>query len=133
MIIFDFSLTFSSTHVYSLVASAYANMIQNNRSQSIVITGESGAGKTTMSRLALKYLASASRGRGSMADLSQDTDSVEQRILDSGPIMEGAHFKYWCSIGGYWCSFLDLFWTFLDVFGRFSTLFRPFSGLKPQN
>src|SRR5690606_7385829 len=47
-------------HLYSLAEAAYRNMRENGTSQSIIVSGESGAGKTVAAKLILEYIAAVS-------------------------------------------------------------------------
>lgn len=47
-------------HIYSISAQAYENLFKNNINQSIVISGESGAGKTENAKYAMRYLTNLS-------------------------------------------------------------------------
>lgn len=48
------------SHVFSLAALAYKQMLRYDKSQAIVISGESGAGKTENTKLAMRMLTSLS-------------------------------------------------------------------------
>eukprot|EP00775_Hariotina_reticulata_P002154 gene2154-2472_t len=50
-------------HVYAIAAAAYKKMRQEGRGQAILVTGESGAGKTETSKLIMRYLAYLERSR----------------------------------------------------------------------
>jgi myosin heavy subunit len=65
-------------HVYSLADAAYANLRSEEKNQSIIISGESGAGKTEAMKLCLQY----------MAEMSGQGNDVEQQLLSSNPIIE---------------------------------------------
>eukprot|EP00002_Diphylleia_rotans_P032209 TRINITY_DN6746_c0_g1_i1.p1 TRINITY_DN6746_c0_g1~~TRINITY_DN6746_c0_g1_i1.p1 ORF type:complete len:1802 (-),score=377.38 TRINITY_DN6746_c0_g1_i1:222-5627(-) len=65
-------------HIFAIADNAYRNMCDKNLDQSIIISGESGAGKTEATKLILQYLAAVS-GHHSW---------VEQQILDSSPVLE---------------------------------------------
>ena len=55
-------------------------MMREQINQSILISGESGAGKTESTKYVLEYLATISHDA---------TSGVEQRILQSSPLLEG--------------------------------------------
>lgn len=65
-------------HVYALADAAFKQMTMNRQNQSVIISGESGAGKTEATKLVLQY----------MAEMSGQSSEVEQQILETNPIME---------------------------------------------
>jgi len=67
-------------HIFRTADEAYNALVRNYTSQSIVISGESGAGKTESIKLILKYIAHISR-RG-------DNSNIEDHILKANPVME---------------------------------------------
>ena len=66
-------------HVYAVAASAHLGMMQNSMSQSVIISGESGAGKTETAKILLQYLAAVSATAGG---------DLHKRVLQTNPIME---------------------------------------------
>jgi myosin heavy subunit len=69
-------------HIFSLANEAYTSMVQTGSPQSVVISGESGAGKTESIKLILKYLARLSE------ITSNSSKSVQDQILCANPLLE---------------------------------------------
>ncbi|RHZ24435.1 hypothetical protein DYB37_011222 [Aphanomyces astaci] len=67
-------------HVFQVADRAYHEMLSTRHNQSILVSGESGAGKTETTKLIMTYLASVSSSRADNA--------VRDRILESTPILE---------------------------------------------
>ncbi|AWP00420.1 putative unconventional myosin-XIX [Scophthalmus maximus] len=76
-------------HIFIVAEEAYRNVQGQLEpvNQSLVVSGESGAGKTWTSRCLMKYYATVAAS--SSVEKSQDTvERIEKRVLDSNPIME---------------------------------------------
>uniref|UniRef100_A0A8C2I065 Myosin VAb n=1 Tax=Cyprinus carpio TaxID=7962 RepID=A0A8C2I065_CYPCA len=67
-------------HIFAVSEEAYKQMARDEKNQSIIVSGESGAGKTVSAKYAMRYFATVS---GSSAEAS-----VEEKVLASSPIME---------------------------------------------
>ncbi|XP_068447209.1 unconventional myosin-Va [Clinocottus analis] len=67
-------------HIFSVAEEAYRTMTREEKNQSIIISGESGSGKTVSAKFTMRYFAV-------VGGASQQT-SVEERVLASNPIME---------------------------------------------
>lgn len=76
-------------HIFIVAEEAYRNVQGQLEpvNQSLVVSGESGAGKTWTSRCLMNYYATVAASSSAMK--SQDTvERIERRVLDSNPIME---------------------------------------------
>lgn len=62
----------------------FPDVCRDGGSQSIVVSGESGAGKTVSAKYAMRYFASMGGGGGERGDVT----CVERKVLASNPIME---------------------------------------------
>ncbi|KAJ4722846.1 Myosin [Melia azedarach] len=71
-----------SPHPFAIADSAYRLMINEGISQSILVSGESGAGKTESTKMLMHYLAYMG-GR-----TVTEKRSVEQQVLESNPVLE---------------------------------------------
>lgn len=60
----------------------------NPSNQSILVSGESGAGKTVTTKIVLNYFAMLSKKRASSEELDVNDVSIEQQVLQSNPILE---------------------------------------------
>ena len=68
-------------HIFAIADSAYHSMLKQRKNQCIVISGESGSGKTEATLFLLHHLTMLSQ-KGSHGS------GVEQTILSSGPVLE---------------------------------------------
>uniref|UniRef100_A0A665WQM8 Methyl-CpG binding domain protein 3b n=1 Tax=Echeneis naucrates TaxID=173247 RepID=A0A665WQM8_ECHNA len=67
-------------HIFSVAEESYRTMTREEQNQSIIISGESGSGKTVSAKFTMRYFAA-------VGGAAQQT-SVEERVLASNPIME---------------------------------------------
>ncbi|CAE7667888.1 XI-K [Symbiodinium pilosum] len=71
-------------HLFSVAAAAYTTMLSDARNQSIIISGESGAGKTEATKRILTYFANLQRSSSGV----HEKMSIEEQVLRSNPILE---------------------------------------------
>ncbi|KNE68519.1 hypothetical protein AMAG_12690 [Allomyces macrogynus ATCC 38327] len=89
-------------HLFAVAEDAFRGMVRDKKNQSIIVSGESGAGKTVSAKYIMRYFATADSGDGTHADGADDFDAtadlddfngatmseVEQQVLATNPIME---------------------------------------------
>merc|ERR1719187_2927262 len=81
-------------HVFAITDIAYRSMLQDREDQSILCTGESGAGKTENTKKVIQYLAyvAASKPKSSAIHTPSNQDlsfgELEQQLLKANPILE---------------------------------------------
>ncbi|KAJ0715594.1 putative myosin ATPase [Helianthus annuus] len=67
-----------SPHVYYVADTAYSDMMRDGLNRSIIISGESGSGKSVTAKLAIEYL----------VEVGSDNSEIACRIRESGFILE---------------------------------------------
>lgn len=80
-------------HLFAVAEDAYRCMIRDSRNQTIVVSGESGAGKTMSAKYIMRYFATVEdpeqpRSRKAASKDGSGMSPTEQAILASNPIME---------------------------------------------
>jgi len=78
-------------HLFAIVDNAYQNMLQEHDNQSMLITGESGAGKTENTKKVVMYIAKVA-GVPKKADAPTEDGkikgSLDEQIVEANPLME---------------------------------------------
>ncbi|XP_003220529.1 myosin-7B isoform X1 [Anolis carolinensis] len=80
-------------HIYSIADNAYNDMLRNRENQSMLITGESGAGKTVNTKRVIQYFAIVaalgdSPGKKGQAPATKTGGTLEDQIIEANPAME---------------------------------------------
>jgi myosin heavy chain 6/7 len=72
-------------HIFAIADGAYSEMLTNHENQSILITGESGAGKTENTKKVIAYFASV----GASGKAGEEKKiSLEDQIVQTNPVLE---------------------------------------------
>ncbi|KAM9012490.1 myosin-11 isoform 2-T2 [Ara ararauna] len=74
-------------HIYAIADTAYRSMLQDREDQSILCTGESGAGKTENTKKVIQYLAVVASSHKGKKDTTI-TGELEKQLLQANPILE---------------------------------------------
>uniref|UniRef100_A0A452HY63 Uncharacterized protein n=2 Tax=Gopherus agassizii TaxID=38772 RepID=A0A452HY63_9SAUR len=74
-------------HIFAVANECYRCLWKRHDNQCVLISGESGAGKTESTKLILKFLSAMSQHSLELS-CKEKTSCVEQAILESSPIME---------------------------------------------
>ncbi|XP_024881137.1 myosin heavy chain, muscle isoform X1 [Temnothorax curvispinosus] len=77
-------------HIFAISDGAYVNMLTNSENQSMLITGESGAGKTENTKKVIAYFATvgASTKKEKEDTGSQKKGSLEDQVVQTNPVLE---------------------------------------------
>jgi myosin heavy subunit len=81
-------------HIYALAEAAFRGMLIELKPQALLISGESGAGKTEAVKACLRYVvsrsghAAAEQGAGDMGARTQRARYVEDCIMQANPLLE---------------------------------------------
>ncbi|XP_022092441.1 unconventional myosin-XV-like [Acanthaster planci] len=66
-------------HLFAMGNSAYMRMMQTDKNQCVIISGESGAGKTESTKLIMQYLAAVNKAPSNL---------TTEQILEANPLLE---------------------------------------------
>ncbi|XP_041812473.1 myosin-9-like isoform X1 [Chelmon rostratus] len=78
-------------HIYAITDTSYRSMMQDREDQSILCTGESGAGKTENTKKVIQYLAHVASSHKTKKDQNSSVLShgeLEKQLLQANPILE---------------------------------------------
>lgn len=81
-------------HIYAISETAYRSMLQDREDQSILCTGESGAGKTENTKKVIQYLAHVASSHKGRKEHTAPNSSImsygelEHQLLQANPILE---------------------------------------------
>ncbi|CAM1324369.1 MYO1A (predicted) [Pycnogonum litorale] len=68
-------------HIYAIADDSYCSMKNRNINQCIVISGESGSGKTEASKLIMQYV-------GAVSGKSKEVLQINNQLVESNPVLE---------------------------------------------
>uniref|UniRef100_A0A672PGR4 Uncharacterized protein n=1 Tax=Sinocyclocheilus grahami TaxID=75366 RepID=A0A672PGR4_SINGR len=71
-------------HIFSVSDNAYQNMLTDRENQSVLITGESGAGKTVNTKRVIQYFATIAVS----GDKKKEAGMLEDQIISANPLLE---------------------------------------------
>ncbi|XP_071547355.1 myosin heavy chain, muscle-like isoform X41 [Panulirus ornatus] len=72
-------------HIFAISDGAYTDMLQNHENQSMLITGESGAGKTENTKKVIAYFANVGASTKKKEEKKQN---LEDQIVQTNPVLE---------------------------------------------
>uniref|UniRef100_A0A0N5B614 Myosin motor domain-containing protein n=1 Tax=Strongyloides papillosus TaxID=174720 RepID=A0A0N5B614_STREA len=72
-------------HIYAISEEAYYDLCEYGKNQSIIVSGESGAGKTVSAKFVMRYLATVA---SNWKENEKNEIGIEKKVLASNPIME---------------------------------------------
>ncbi|KAJ2319276.1 class II myosin, partial [Coemansia sp. RSA 2681] len=77
-----------SPHIFAIADAAFHDMLHSKENQSILITGESGAGKTENTKKVIQYLTAIAGDHKPASGVAVSGSSLEQQVLSANPILE---------------------------------------------
>ena len=87
-------------HIFTLSSAAYAGLVDGGCAQSIMISGESGAGKTETTKLCMTALAMASNSSGKITEKALESGVVLEAFGNAKTIYNNnsSRFGKWCAV-----------------------------------
>lgn len=75
-------------HLFSVSDGAYVNMLTDHENQSMLITGESGAGKTENTKKVIAYFATIGASTKKPSEAEKSKGSLEDQVVQTNPVLE---------------------------------------------
>lgn len=75
-------------HIFAMADEAFRNLVDEGENQSILVTGESGAGKTENTKKVIQYLAAVAFSESPIKNKTQQSSNLSAQILRANPILE---------------------------------------------
>ncbi|WPJ58877.1 hypothetical protein SMAC4_01243 [Sordaria macrospora] len=75
-------------HIFAMADEAFRNLVDEHENQSILVTGESGAGKTENTKKVIQYLAAVAHPDPSGRTRNPQHSNLSAQILRANPILE---------------------------------------------
>ncbi|KAJ2288971.1 Myosin type-2 heavy chain 1, partial [Coemansia sp. RSA 355] len=75
-------------HLFAISEDAFQGMVRDRRNQTIIVSGESGAGKTMSAKYIMRYFASAHDDTKAQDAAPDAISRVEEQILATNPVLE---------------------------------------------
>ncbi|CAF4050383.1 unnamed protein product, partial [Rotaria sp. Silwood2] len=83
----------NAPHIFAIAEDMFSNMLIDSEKQCVIISGESGAGKTVSAKFIMAYIAEVSGG-------GPNVKRIKDVILQSNPLLEGKYVEIQFSRGG---------------------------------
>jgi myosin-1 len=74
--------------VFSIAESAYYSMNSNKENQCVIISGESGAGKTEAAKRIMQYIAAVSADEAARGGAGGGIEGIREMVLATNPLLE---------------------------------------------
>ncbi|KAJ1663169.1 Myosin type-2 heavy chain 1 [Coemansia sp. RSA 1813] len=75
-------------HLFAISEDAFQGMVRDKKNQTIIVSGESGAGKTMSAKYIMRYFAAAHDDSAPAAKDDSGMSHVEEQILATNPVLE---------------------------------------------
>ncbi|KAJ8923287.1 hypothetical protein NQ315_001844 [Exocentrus adspersus] len=75
-------------HIFAISDGAYVNMLTNHENQSMLITGESGAGKTENTKKVIAYFATVGASSKKPTEEQAKKGNLEDQVVQTNPVLE---------------------------------------------